>query len=200
MKSIKIQGKDYIEVNERVKYFRELYPLGEILTHLESDNGEKCTFKAEILVDGVCVSTGHAYEMLNVGFVNKTSYIENCETSAVGRALGFLGIGIDTGIASADEVKNAIESREKSNSNTQIKKNKSLEPNVGLQVSDEIVTFGKNKGKPWKSVPDSFLDWVIESFDNPSIIEIAKNEAQKRLSEADMGDNINYSETEEIPF
>ena len=116
MKSIKIQGKDYIEVNERVKHFRELYDRGEILTHLLSDNGEKCTFKAEILIDGLCVSTGHAYEMANSSFVNKTSYVENCETSAVGRALGFLGIGIDTSVASAEEVSNAINNQNKSNS------------------------------------------------------------------------------------
>ena len=37
--------------------------------------------------------------------INKTSYVENCETSAVGRALAMLGIGIDTSIASANEVK-----------------------------------------------------------------------------------------------
>ena len=117
MKSIKIQGKDYIEVNERVKHFRELYDKGEIKTHLLSDNGEKCTFKAEILIDGLCVSTGHAYEMANSSFVNKTSYVENCETSAVGRALGFLGIGIDTSVASFEEVTNAI-NNQKTESNS----------------------------------------------------------------------------------
>ena len=54
------------------------------------------------------VAEGLAYEMANSSFINKTSYIENCETSAWGRALGNLGIGIDTSVASADEVINAI--------------------------------------------------------------------------------------------
>ena len=198
MKTIKIQGNDYIEVNERVKFFRELYPQGEIITHLISDENDKCVFKAEILIDGLCVSTGHAYEMLNVGFVNKTSYIENCETSAVGRALGFLGIGIDTGIASAEEVRNAIDQRNDGSSNTQIKNNNGLKPNVGPQVSEEIVTFGKNKGKSWKKVPDSFLDWIIEEFDNKEIVKIAQDENKRRLSESDQGDNIEIQE--DLPF
>jgi len=58
--------------------------------------------------DGLLKATGHAYEILGSTYINKTSFIENCETSANGRALGNLGIGIDTSIASADEVNLAI--------------------------------------------------------------------------------------------
>ena len=54
------------------------------------------------------MGTGTAYEKENSSFINKTSYIENCETSAVGRALGMAGFGIDTSVASAEEVANAI--------------------------------------------------------------------------------------------
>lgn len=54
------------------------------------------------------LGTGTAYEKEGSTFINKTSYIENCETSAVGRALGMAGFGIDTSIASAEEVQNAI--------------------------------------------------------------------------------------------
>ena len=43
-------------------------------------------FKAEVIVDDVLVATGHAYEKEGSSFINKTSYIENCETSAIGRA------------------------------------------------------------------------------------------------------------------
>ena len=55
---------------------------------------------------------GDAYEKEDSAFINKTSYIESCETSAVGRALGMCGIGIDTSVASADEVLNAIKQQE----------------------------------------------------------------------------------------
>jgi hypothetical protein len=65
-------------------------------------------FQCKIIVDGVLVATAHAYEKEGSSFINKTSYIENCETSAVGRALGIYGIGIDTSLASADEVANAV--------------------------------------------------------------------------------------------
>ena len=57
--------------------------------------------------NGSILGTGTAYEKEGSSFINKTSYIENCETSAVGRALGFAGFGIDTSIASAEEVMNA---------------------------------------------------------------------------------------------
>ena len=57
--------------------------------------------------DGTILATGTAYEKENSSFINKTSYIENCETSAVGRALGFAGFGIDVAIRSAEEAANA---------------------------------------------------------------------------------------------
>ena len=108
LKTIDIKGKEYVEVNERIKYFRENYPTGQIITEMLSDFDGVCVFKATISVDGVVRATGHAYEKENSTFINKTSYIENCETSAVGRALGIFGIGVDTSIASAEEVLNAI--------------------------------------------------------------------------------------------
>ena len=111
MKTIDIKGKPYIEVNERIKHFWELYSpdkCRQINTIMLSNENGICIFKAEIWVGGEILATGHAYEKEGSTFINKTSYIENCETSAVGRALGILGIGIDTSIASAEEVQNAI--------------------------------------------------------------------------------------------
>ena len=112
MESIDIKGKQYITVNERVKEFRRLHPQGQILTKVMANAEGQVMFKAEVLVDSVCVATGHAYEKEGSSFINKTSYIENCETSAIGRALGMYGIGIDTSLASADEVKNAVKQQE----------------------------------------------------------------------------------------
>lgn len=109
MKTVNIKGKEYVEVNERVKYFVKNYPGWSIETEMISNSDGVCTFKATIRDDsGILRATGHAYEKESSSFINKTSYIENCETSAVGRALGFLGIGIDTSIASSDEVTNAV--------------------------------------------------------------------------------------------
>lgn len=115
MKTINIKGKEYVEVNERVKYFVNYagYKGWSIETELLSNQDGVCVFKAMIKDnEGNVKATGHAYESEASSFINKTSYIENCETSAVGRALGFLGIGIDTSIASSDEVMNAINNQE----------------------------------------------------------------------------------------
>ena len=112
MESIDIKGKQYITVNERVKEFRRLHPQGQLVTTIMANADSQVLFKAEVLIEGVCVATGHAYEKEGSSFINKTSYIENCETSAIGRALGMYGIGIDTSLASADEVKNAVKQQE----------------------------------------------------------------------------------------
>lgn len=105
-----IRGKDYAEVNQRVKAFRIVFPEGAIKTKLLADTGDRCVFQAIVTdQEGRVLGTGTAYEEKNSSNVNRTSYIENCETSAVGRALGFVGFGIDTSIASAEEVEYAIE-------------------------------------------------------------------------------------------
>lgn len=112
IKTTSIKGKQYAEVNQRIKVFRMLYPEGFIRTTIMDDAGGRCVFKAEVgynTQDGeIVLGTGHAYEKEDSTFINKTSYIENCETSAVGRALGMVGIGIDTAVASADDVQTAI--------------------------------------------------------------------------------------------
>lgn len=103
-----IKGKAYTLVNERVRAFRQLYPEGSITTELVSDTDGVCTFKAIVSYGDLVLATGYAQEKESSSYINKTSYIENCETSAVGRALGFLGIGIEMSIASAEEVETAI--------------------------------------------------------------------------------------------
>lgn len=102
------KGKEYAEVNQRIKAFRMLHPLGLIKTELASLADGVCIFRAEIYSeDGNLIGTGTAYEKEGSSFINKTSFIENCETSAVGRALAMCGFGIDTSIASYEEVMNA---------------------------------------------------------------------------------------------
>lgn len=111
LKTVNIKGKEYVEVNERLKAFRTMpeykgYSLESEVIALE--NGV-ITIKAIIKDDkGIVKATGLAQEKESSSFINKTSFVENCETSAWGRALGNLGIGIDTSVASAEEVENAI--------------------------------------------------------------------------------------------
>ena len=113
IKTTNIKGKDYAEVNQRIKAFRMLYPNGSISTSIESLENGVVVMRAVVKdEEDHVLGTGYAYEKESSSFINKTSYIENCETSAVGRALGMLGIGIDTAVASYEEVSNAIAQQE----------------------------------------------------------------------------------------
>lgn len=127
-------SKEYAEVNQRVKAFRMIYPEGRIDTELLYDNDGKCTFKAYVfrnVEDEKPLATGTAYEKESSTFINQTSYIENCETSAVGRALGMAGFGIDTSIASAEEVQNAM-ANQKETKEPQKKEIKATESQISL--------------------------------------------------------------------
>lgn len=109
LKTIDVKGKNYVQVNERVKAFRMICPNGCISSEIVSLEDGVVTMKATVTdEDGKILGTGFAQEKETSSFINKTSFIENCETSAVGRALGFAGIGIDGSMASADEVANAM--------------------------------------------------------------------------------------------
>lgn len=106
----------YAPVNERIKAFRKLYPEGAIVTEIVNETDQVITVMAKVYglaEDPMCdfgreiLATGLAKEIKNGSYINKTSYLENCETSAVGRALGFAGFGIDGAVASAEELKAA---------------------------------------------------------------------------------------------
>lgn len=108
LKTVDIKGKQYVEVSERIRYFREHFKDGRIITNIVSIENGVCVFKAEIFDKNNLIATGHAYEKEGSSFINKTSYIENCETSAIGRALGIAGIGIEGSVRSALEMQNAM--------------------------------------------------------------------------------------------
>ena len=133
MESIEIKGKLYVTVNERLKEFAKLYPNGAIQTHIIKNEGEEIIIRATIWPDITAQDrcfTGHARELASSSYINKTSHVENCETSAVGRALGMLGIGIHVSVASADEVTNAI-----INQNTLVDKQRELIKILGDEVT-----------------------------------------------------------------
>ena len=124
-----IKGKEYAEVNQRVKAFRFLYPEGTIFTEMLLDDGDKCVFKATVSnEDGKILGTGTAFEMKDSSFINTTSYIENCETSAIGRALAWVGLGVDVSIASYEEVANAINNQNKENTMQPLPVDKDTKP------------------------------------------------------------------------
>lgn len=114
-KTTNIRGKQYVEVNERIKFFRQedQYKNWGINTEFSVFSSDECMCRCYITNEnGDIVAVGHAHEEKAGSNINKTSYVENCETSAVGRALAMLGIGIDASIASANEVEEAIAKQE----------------------------------------------------------------------------------------
>lgn len=107
---VNIHGKEYKTVAKRVQEFREsvVYKGWSIMTEVVKIDDEQVLMKAQIInPDSKIVATGHGHELRSASQINRTSYVENAETSAIGRALACLGLG-GTEFASADEVANAI--------------------------------------------------------------------------------------------
>jgi len=105
---ISIHGKEYATVAYRLALFRADYPKGCIVTKLISDTDGVIVFMATVDDGDDMLATGYAEEVRGSSNINKTSALENAETSAVGRALAFAGYHSSTSIASADEVSVAI--------------------------------------------------------------------------------------------
>lgn len=105
---IDIHGKQYHTVARRLKDFWEKHPDWSITTKVV-DRSKLLVIRATIKdSDGRVRATGTAEEERDKGNINRTSALENCETSAIGRALGVYGMG-GTAIASAEEMERALE-------------------------------------------------------------------------------------------
>lgn len=168
-------SKDYNTVDQRIQGFRELYPNGSIQTEIISfektvENGKESgvvLMKATAFDDeGRIIATGHALEKESASYINQTSYIENCETSAVGRCLGIIGIGLTEAVASAEEIKGQIDAegkREDDNVNGMFDELKDLYNKAGGKDFNKWIadcggitreSFPKMKAKLLKQIND----------------------------------------------
>jgi len=145
IKSINLHGKEYAMVHDRVNAFRSEPNYNDLgiqtmLIHYDNERGF-CVIKAEVQdKTGFVVASGIADERRTTKGVNSTSFVENCETSAIGRALACLGIGTEDAYASSFEVENAIDqqkTQENQNASLQEKMEAKLEVNIG-DIIDEI--------------------------------------------------------------
>lgn len=188
LQTIDVKGKGYVEVNKRVMAFRELEPNGAITTEIVSlerdDKGGVVTMKATVTNgNGQVLGTGYAYEKETSSFINKTSYIENCETSAVGRALGFCGIGVDTSIASAEEVANAIKQQEDQKAKPKLDRKNNEPSATGITkggvdyITQLCIETGTDPAKVMSGYKvNSFYDLTTAQFDQ------ATKELERRLN------------------
>mgnify|MGYP005819645257 FL=1 len=159
-KTTNIRGKQYVEVNERIKFFRQEdeYKNWTISTEFTAMDSEMCVCKCVIADPNQrVIATGHAHEERAASHINKTSYVENCETSAIGRALAMMGIGIDTSIASANEVTDAIAKQE---SDSSLSSSGSVE-----NIMDKAVKFIKtstDKRKAYDNIVAKYGDQLTD--------------------------------------
>ncbi|MCP3698093.1 MAG: hypothetical protein GY920_05990 [Aliivibrio sp.] len=171
LKTVNIKGKQYVEVNERLRYFRENYPNYSLTSEVLDKTENSILILASVInEDGKILATGMAEEEKGSTFINKTSYVENCETSAWGRALGNFGIGIDTSVASANEVNNAIVNQNKSTKEVTM----DLDQDKMQDVLKYVVTH-KSKG----------LDWIVSNISKKyNVTTSVKNKIKKTLEDA----------------
>ena len=145
LKTVNIKGKEYVEVNTRIKYFRLIFKDWSLTSELVELTNESVLIKAVIRnPEGRIIASGYAHEEKASSYINKTSFIENCETSAWGRALGNLGIGIDSSVASYEEVKTAIQKQETQTPKKAKQGAKVLTPNESERWSKAVEYAFKN--------------------------------------------------------
>ena len=161
LKTTTIQGKEYVEVNERLKYFRATYPKYSLLSEVIEKTETTILIKANIYNEKErAVATGLAEEKAGSSFINKTSHVENCETSAWGRALGNLGIGLDTSVASADEVQNAIANQNINTTKPPLKKKKVKTTLLSADAPEVILNIKRrlDDGISWEDIKKEIKD------------------------------------------
>lgn len=159
-RAISIKGKDYVLVSDRVIYFNEHYPNGSITTELISEpNADRVIVKATVTPD--CDKpdrkfSDYSQALWGDGFINKASAIENCSTSATGRALAYMGIGVIDSIASVDEIHKA-ESTSDINSTSG-----SFTTNAPATAAQAKMLLDKAKEYSGLGTKEQVLNWFYE--------------------------------------
>lgn len=155
LETVDVKGKNYVDVAQRIKAFRQLFPNGSIETDIISLSDGVVTMKTTVRdEDGELLASGMAQEKESSSYINKTSFIENCETSAVGRALGMLGIG-NASLCSLEELVNAVNGQKQTAFTADDLV--ALARKEGRDV-DKMIAFAERKyGAPFKTLPPAAL-------------------------------------------
>ena len=153
--TIKQKGKDYVMVHERVKAFRSVEADGAIVTEIYHLDDDVVIMQATVYdAEGKILSKGTASESRRTEF-----WIEKCETSCIGRAMGALGIGIMDSFSSAEEVANAIG---KYASDTEIKTLEDFAKIKGVNAEEIARSVGYKSGKVTREIHAKTLQKLME--------------------------------------
>jgi hypothetical protein len=171
---VTIHGKEYETVASRVSRFRADYKEYTLMTKIVKIDADECIVESAILNEtGRLIANGHAQEFRNASQINKTSYVENCETSAIGRALAAFGIG-GTEYATANEVANAIHQQ---NSKPVGRAMSALKPVEAPQaVTPTAGAFDNMNEEEQKFIRDFAIDIIADMEDQK--VESAYNKLQ----------------------
>ncbi|KRQ86023.1 hypothetical protein ABG79_02155 [Caloramator mitchellensis] len=136
---------DYIEVNERIIKFYEKYPEGSIQTEILKWENGLILMRAYAYrhPDDIRPAIAHAYEKEDSSYINKTSVVENCETSAVGRALALLGFEVKKAVASKEEVQRAVEQQEQLKKKEQTTNNDMKCSKCGATITKAVKAYSE---------------------------------------------------------
>jgi hypothetical protein len=187
---INIHGKQYATVAHRLQQFRTLYPAAQILTELTADDGKKVIMRSEIYINGLIIADGWAEEVRGSSNINKTSALENCQTSAIGRALAIAGFDTSGHICSADEVSVAIE-RQRS---VAIERQKN-EANTAIKTLDKMAKKAKLTKKQQKALEnhldectdgDIKLQKVLAFYKIDNLSELSKQDAEQAVTKLEI--------------
>ena len=152
---------DYEPVAARHSRWLAQHPNGRTITHMVSTPGaDICVIRAELWLEDVCIATGYAEEVRGAGNVNRTSHVENCETSAVGRALA------NAGMAGSDV--NKRPSRE------EMSKVQNTAPKMRIAQASSAKGDGQAvtiKGDQWGPIPD----WLVLEAAQAGVTQVWDN-------------------------
>jgi len=193
LKTIELKSKEgkvlgtYVEVHERIRYFRESpdYYGWAILTDIIHRDDKSITMQTKVFDQfGNLIATGTAMEKEDSSFINKGSHVENCETSAWGRAMACLGIGITEHVRSREEMENALQNQE-SMSEEQTKKisklmktlDKSVSQPARAKIFNEMHTFTPERAELCINFLEANQRELLAHYPNQGDVVTATGEA-----------------------
>lgn len=201
MNNMKLGSKEYAPVNERIKAFRKVYPTGSIITEIENQTDDSIQIVVTIKDGENILAVARAKEVKSEKGINASRMIENCETSAVGRALGMCGFGVDTAVASAEDMEKADESK-----TFQIAKGITISVKTAIeQARLTINELYKKMGMRVQDINDVLEDRLWTSLADMNVYQLLKLESELKRANMESSSwhnlyNLNTKAKEVIPI